>query len=90
MVKFSVKANHQGQYYLPKEVREELGEKLDLICNARAAIIFNSDTSLDQVLKSLDVLMHDLRNRYEIEKIASQRLMETERRRNHDEPAMAN
>jgi bifunctional DNA-binding transcriptional regulator/antitoxin component of YhaV-PrlF toxin-antitoxin module len=65
MVKFHTKANPQGQYYLPKEVREELGEKLDLICNAKAAVIYNSNTSLELVLKSLEVLTQDIKNRKE-------------------------
>lgn len=68
MVKFRVKANPSGQYYLPKEVREELGEKLELICNARAAVIFPEGTSLETVLQSLEVIQKDLRNRQEINK----------------------
>jgi hypothetical protein len=65
MVKFNVHSNPQGQYYLPKEVREELGRNLNLMCNAKAAIIFNVDTPLDQVLKSISVLIQDLKNRIE-------------------------
>jgi hypothetical protein len=63
MVKFNVHSNPQGQYYLPKEVRMELGRNLSLMCNTKAAIIFSVDTPLDQVLKSVDVLMQDLKNR---------------------------
>lgn len=63
MVKFKVHSNPQGQYYLPKEVREELGKTLNLMCNTKAAIIFNEDTPLDQVLKSVEVLAQDLKNR---------------------------
>ena len=68
MVKFVVKGNRHGQYYLPKEVRQELGEELDVICNTRAAVIFNSKTSLESVLKSIAVLTCDLNNRLEIQK----------------------
>jgi bifunctional DNA-binding transcriptional regulator/antitoxin component of YhaV-PrlF toxin-antitoxin module len=63
MVKFHTKSNPQGQYYLPKEVRQELGEELDLICDAKAAVVYNSKTPLEQVLRSLDVLRSDLENR---------------------------
>jgi ribose 1,5-bisphosphokinase PhnN len=70
MVKFKVHSNPQGQYYLPKEVRQELGENLDLICNAKAAVVYNSETSLDQVLRSLKVLTQDLENRSRNEKEA--------------------
>jgi len=63
MVKFKVKANQSGQYYLPKEVREELGEKLELICNARAAVIFPEGISLNTVIKSLEIIQKDLIHR---------------------------
>ena len=68
MVKFVIKANPQGQYYLPKEVRLELGKELNVICNTRAAVIFNSKTSLESVLRSIAVLASDLNNRLEIQK----------------------
>jgi len=68
MVKFRVKANQSGQYYFPKEVREELGEELNVICNAKVAVIYNSQTSLELVLKSLKVLTHDLEHRRDLEK----------------------
>jgi DNA-binding transcriptional regulator/RsmH inhibitor MraZ len=66
MVKFKVHSNPQGQYYLPKEVREELGSTLNLMCNTKAAIIFNENTPLDQVLKSIELLAQDLKNRLAI------------------------
>ena len=46
MVKFKIKANPSGQFYFPKEVREELGEELDLICDAKAGVIFPAGHSL--------------------------------------------
>ena len=67
MVKFHARANPQGQYYLPKEVREELGTSLDIICNTKAAIIYSSATPIQQVLKSLKVLENDLTHRVEIQ-----------------------
>lgn len=36
MVKFRIRSNPSGQYYLPKEVREELGRELELFSRARA------------------------------------------------------
>jgi bifunctional DNA-binding transcriptional regulator/antitoxin component of YhaV-PrlF toxin-antitoxin module len=68
LVKFVVKANRQGQYYLPKLIRQELGEELGVICNTKAAVIFNSKTSLESVLRSIAVLTNDLNNRLEIQK----------------------
>lgn len=71
MVKFRVNANSQGQYYFPKEIREELGANLDVICNAKTAIIYNEKTSLETVLRSLDVLQKDLKNRLQSEREVS-------------------
>lgn len=68
MVKFSVKSNPQGQYYFPKEVRAELGSELDMICNARAAIVFSKDTPLELILQSMDLIAQDLKQRIEMQK----------------------
>lgn len=68
MVKFQVKANPSGQYYFPKEVRAELGDKLTLVCNAKAAIVFSEDTSLATVLESMEIIMTDLRHRLLLQK----------------------
>ena len=66
LVKFQIKANPSGQYYFPKEVREELGKKLELICNAKAAVVFSAETPLETVLKSIEVITKDLRHRVEL------------------------
>lgn len=63
MVKFKLKANPAGQYYFPKEVREELGPNLILFCNARAAIVFPDGTKIQTVLESLHVITTDLKHR---------------------------
>ena len=70
MVKFTVKANPQGQYYFPKEVRAELGSELDLICNAKAAVVFSKNTPLETILKSMDLIAQDLKQRIDIQKQA--------------------
>lgn len=68
MVKFRVKANPSGQYYFPKEVREELGKKLTLVCDAKAAIVFPEGTSLNVVLESVEIILKDLTHRLQLEK----------------------
>jgi hypothetical protein len=68
LVIFQIRSNPQGQYYLPKEVRQELGEQLDLICDTKTAVIYNQKTKLNCVLKSLKVLCMRLENRLELEK----------------------
>lgn len=72
MVKFKVKANPSGQYYFPKEVRQELGKDLELICNTNAAVIYNADTPLESVLKSIEVIQKDLKNRIELKNVRNQ------------------
>lgn len=67
MVKFKVKANRSGQYYFPKEVRAELGEKLELICNAKAAVIFPEGLNYETILQSLEVIQKDLAHRRDLE-----------------------
>lgn len=68
MVKFEVKANPSGQYYFPKEVRAELGDKLTLICSIRTALIFPDNTPLDVVLASVEIIVKDLQQRLKLQK----------------------
>lgn len=68
MVTFHSKCNPQGQYYLPREIREELGNKIDIVCNAKAAVIYSSDTPISQVLGSLKILLKDLEHRQKMQK----------------------
>jgi hypothetical protein len=67
MVKYEIKSNPTGQYYLPKEVREELGPKLSMICNAKAAIIFCPNEPIEVILQSLAIIAQDLRHRMDIQ-----------------------
>lgn len=71
MVKFSVRANPSGQYYFPKEVRQELGERLTLICGTKAAIVFPADASLKVVLESVEIIFRDLKHRLQLQQEAS-------------------
>lgn len=64
MVKFKIKANPSGQYYFPKEVREEL----ELICNAKAAIVYSAETAIEIVLESIELIKKDLEHRLELQK----------------------
>jgi len=56
MVRFSVKANPSGQYYFPKEVREEIGRDLYLICGVRTVLLFPKTLELANVIKSIDLI----------------------------------
>lgn len=66
MVKFIVKANPNGQYYFPKEVRQELGKNLELISNARAAVIYPQGTPIKTILTSLQIIQRDLQHRKQL------------------------
>jgi hypothetical protein len=68
MVTFQIKSNPQGQYYLPKEVRQELGERLDLICDTKTAVIYDPKIRLNSVLKSLRILCSHVENKLELER----------------------
>jgi len=67
MIKFRVKANPSGQYYFPKEVRQELGKELNLICGIKVAVVYNSNTPLEVVLKSLEIIEENLKLRLKVE-----------------------
>jgi len=69
LVKFKLKSNPHGQVYLPKEVREELGQFYEGIGNARAFVIYPEGTPINVVLNALDVIVKDLRHRLELEKL---------------------
>lgn len=72
MVKFKVKANPSGQYYFPKEVRQELGSNLELISNARAAVVYPEGTPIKTILTSLRIIQDDLQHRQQIQEEATQ------------------
>jgi len=67
MVKFKLKTNPVGQVYFPKEVRDELGEKLELIANAKSALVFPEGEPIKNILRSLNVIRNDLENRLQLE-----------------------
>jgi hypothetical protein len=79
MVKYKIRSNPTGQYYLPKEVREELGPTLSLICNAKAAIIFCPSEPIEVILESLNILAQDLRHRMQIQQREKRGISENRR-----------
>jgi len=68
MVKFQIKANPGGQYYFPKEVRAELGDKLTMVCDTKAAVVFSENMPLTTVLESMEIIVKDLKHRLQIQK----------------------
>jgi len=67
MVKFIVKSNTFGQFYFPKLLRRELGGIIEVITCTKTAVIFPAGMPLKDVLKGLEVIRLDLKNRLELE-----------------------
>lgn len=60
MVRFEINSNPTGQYYLPKEVREELGRKLSLICGVKMAVLFPPSLPIKDAIRSLEIIKAEL------------------------------
>jgi hypothetical protein len=69
MVRFKTKLNPVGQMYLPKEIRQELPSRKVIIEGDWLAFVFYpEDAPLESVVKSLEVILLDLKNRLELQK----------------------
>jgi hypothetical protein len=66
-MKYKIKANPNGQFYFPKRVRDEWGHELELIPDAEAGAIYPAGLSAREVLRSLNVVIADLKHRMEME-----------------------
>jgi len=58
----------QGLMYIREEVRKILGNKVKIIPNANAVLLFPADKDYESVLKSVEVITKDLQIRAEEEK----------------------
>ena len=67
-MKIALKANKQGQIYLPKLLRDEWGNEYILIPNANGGYIYPKTVKAEDALKSLEVVKKDLEHRAELEK----------------------
>lgn len=66
-MKFRTQINPHGQLYLPKEIREELNAKeIEILGNAKAIVIYAGGTAPSEVLRSLRVVVEDLKYRREL------------------------
>lgn len=66
-MKIELKANRQGQIYLPKLLREQWGLEYILIPNAQGGYIYPKGAGAKRALKSLEVVQKDLEHRAELE-----------------------
>ena len=68
MVEFVVRVNQQRTAYIPKEIVENLGYEWTLVPNARTAVIYPRQCSLDTAIKSLQIILDGLKLRLTAEK----------------------
>jgi bifunctional DNA-binding transcriptional regulator/antitoxin component of YhaV-PrlF toxin-antitoxin module len=71
-MKIELKANQQGQIYLPKLLRDQWGNEYVLIPNAQGGYIYPKGVRAKDALKSLEVVRQDLAHRAELEESKSQ------------------
>jgi len=73
-MEYDLKTGPQGHVYLPKRIREALGEELKLLPNAEAGAIYPKNADLKRVIKSLEIIIADLKLR------ANKKLMQYDRK----------
>jgi hypothetical protein len=65
-VEFRLKIGKQGHVYLPKRLRETLGDQMKMLPNMKAAVIYPADADPADVVKSLRVIISDLELRVKV------------------------
>jgi len=64
MVKFKTTVDKNGRIYIAKPLRQSgLVNTIEILPNAKAAVIYKADTPIEDILASLKVIMADLRHR---------------------------
>lgn len=66
MVELKTKITTTGVLYIPKEIREVFPRDLKIIPNATAALFFPANVSYENVLKSLEIIVADIKHRIEM------------------------
>jgi len=68
MVEFVIRVNQQRTAYIPKEIVENFGYDWTLVPNARTAVIYPRQCSLDTAIKSLQIILDGLKLRLTAQK----------------------
>ncbi|MEM2104809.1 MAG: hypothetical protein QW717_08005 [Candidatus Bathyarchaeia archaeon] len=68
MVELKTRITETGVLYIPKELREAFGREMRIISNAAAAVFFPSNTTYENVLKSLQIIERDIEHRIQLQK----------------------
>jgi hypothetical protein len=73
MVRFRQKVNSHGKIYIVKPLREAgLTGVIEIVPNAKAAVIYKAGTKIRDILASLKVIMADLKLQAENEENSEQ------------------
>jgi len=68
MVKFNLKIHpKQRLCYVPKELYEVIGTNPEVVPDAFAALFFKKDTPPEKIIKSIEIILEDLKLRFEKE-----------------------
>lgn len=62
-MEFKLRTGPQGHVYLPKKIREILGDRMTFLPNSTAAVIYPENTKPEAVIRSLQMIIRDLKNR---------------------------
>lgn len=60
MVEFESNIDSANRVYLKEEIRKVLGKEVKMIPNAFAVVIYGKDTNLENVRKSIELILHDI------------------------------
>lgn len=68
MVTFRQKMDSNGKIYIVKPLRQAgLVNTIEILPNAKAAVIYQAGTKIEDILASLRIIMADLRHRAKME-----------------------
>jgi hypothetical protein len=75
LVEYNISVNEsQRLAYIPKVILQALGHKLTIVPNSNAAIIFPKGEDPSIVLRSLEIILQDLKLRAELSNESRKRL----------------
>ena len=68
MVTFKTKMDSTGRIYIARPIRESgLVNNIEILPNAKAAIIYRAGTKISDILASLEIIVADLKHRAQVE-----------------------
>jgi len=68
MVTFKQKMDSCGKIYIVKPLRQAgIVDTIEIVPNAKAAVIYQSGTKINDILESLQIIIADLKHRARVE-----------------------